>query len=86
MFPDASSTYVVEFREYMKSGGKENKETKHLKATFAALVVSSAKCRHVFRVMNAILTKQRASHVLDTVSTNLFIYIVGLLLRVICGK
>ena len=52
---------VDEFRGYMKSGRKENKKTKHLKETFVTLTVSSAKCRHVFRAMNAILTKQRAS-------------------------
>lgn len=70
-------SYVDGFREFVRSGGKENDASKHLKATFATLAVSSAECERGFRAMNAILTKQRASLLLESISANLFIYIVG---------
>ena len=36
--------YVDEFREYVRSGGEENENTKHLKETFATLAVSPGEC------------------------------------------
>ena len=36
--------YVDEFREYVRSGGEENYNPKHLKKTFATLAVSPGKC------------------------------------------
>ena len=36
--------YVDEFREYVRSGGKENENTKHLKETFTTLAVGPGEC------------------------------------------
>lgn len=75
---DESLRYYIDgFREYVRSGGKETAASKHLKDTFGTIAISSAECERGFRAMNAILTKQRASLLLDTRSSNLFIYIVG---------
>ena len=35
---------VDEFRQYVRSGGEENENTKHLKKTFATLTVSPGEC------------------------------------------
>ena len=36
--------YVDEFREYVRSGGEENENPKHLVETFATLAVIPGKC------------------------------------------
>ena len=36
--------YVDEFSEYVRSGGKENENPKHIKKTFATLAVIPGEC------------------------------------------
>ena len=58
-------------RKHVRSEGKENGRTQHLKAKFAPLAVNFAERERGFRTMNAILTKQRASLLFKTVSATL---------------
>ena len=58
--------YVDEFRDYAKSGGKENKRTKPLKETFVTMAVSSAECERRFGVSECYMYTHQATSLSST--------------------
>ncbi|XP_078509084.1 E3 SUMO-protein ligase KIAA1586-like [Lissotriton helveticus] len=77
-FNIASRETIRAYREYKESGGKEIKrQFKELLMALHTIAISTAECERGFSQMNLICTSTRASLLTETISSLMFLNLVG---------
>ena len=69
--------YVDAFRDFVLSGAKMNQVTSNLLNLVNTIPINLAECERSLRAKNGILTKDRASLLIPTISSLILIYTAG---------